>query len=235
MAGRDLVRDSPESSVTEAIENYAKAIYALQRRADGGTVSTTDLAARLAVTPGSASAMLRRLEELGLAKRVPYRGVSLTTKGERVALEVLRHHHLLELYLAEELDVPWDRVHEEAEILEHVLSEDLEERIAAKLGHPSRDPHGDPIPDTDLQVEEEVTVSLDQLQTGAAGRLVRVSDSNPEMLRYLNDQGIRIGDRLEVVDRQPFGGPMTVRFEGVEHALGGALLRAMRVLAGQPG
>src|SRR3712207_3332089 len=126
--------------------------------------------------------MVRKLDDLGLVTHVPYKGVQLTHKGARVALEVLRHHRLLELYLAEQLGVPWDRVHEEAEALEHVLSEDLEARIAAKLGNPTHDPHGDPIPAPDLTIDEGDTRSLDSLDTGAAGTLVRVSDSDPEML-----------------------------------------------------
>jgi DtxR family transcriptional regulator, Mn-dependent transcriptional regulator len=213
---------------TDAIEDYTKAIYALQRRA-GGPVSTNALAERLRVTPASASAMVKKLAERGYAAHVPYKGVELTEQGRRVALEVLRHHRLLELYLAEHLGVPWDRVHEEAEALEHVLSEDLEERIAAKLGNPTHDPHGDPIPTTDLTIDEGHTRSLDSLDAGASGRLVRVSDSDPDMLRYLDERGIGIGDALEVVDRQPFGGPLTVRFADTEHVLGGGLARAMRV------
>ena len=131
---------------SEAVENYAKAIYSLQHRGGGEPVATNDLADRLEVTPASASGMIKKLADLGLVAHVPYRGVQLTDEGERLALEVLRHHRLLELYLATQLDVPWDRVHEEAEALEHVLSEDLEARIAAKLGNPTHDPHGDPIP-----------------------------------------------------------------------------------------
>jgi DtxR family transcriptional regulator, Mn-dependent transcriptional regulator len=137
------------SHATVAIEDYAKAIYVLQRR-DGSAVGTNDLAERLAVTPGSASAMVKKLADRGLVEHEPYHGVRLTADGERLALEVLRHHRLLELFLAAELGVPWDRVHEEAEALEHVLSEDLESRIAAKLGDPTRDPHGRPIPGADL-------------------------------------------------------------------------------------
>ena len=214
---------------SDAVEDYAKAIYALQSRAGGEPVHTNDLAERLGVTPGSASAMVKRLAAGGLAEHVPYRGVRLTGEGERLALEVLRHHRLLELFLAEHLDVPWDRVHAEAEALEHVLSEDLESRIAAKLGHPTHDPHGDPIPGVDLSVEERDTRSLAELAPGDRGRFVRVSDSDPAMLRYLDERGVRIGDRLEVLERQPFGGPLTVRFRDGEQALGGALAAAMRV------
>jgi len=213
---------------SEAVEDYAKAIYSLQRRT-GEPVTTNDLADRLHVTAASASGMVKKLAELGLAEHVPYRGVQLTPDGEQVALEVLRHHRLLELYLAEQLDVPWDRVHEEAEALEHVISEDLEARIAEKLGNPTRDPHGDPIPDAALKIDEGSTRSLADLVVGDRGRFVRVSDSDPEMLRYLDSRGVRLGDALEVVDRQPFGGPLTVRFGEQLHTLGGGLAAAMRV------
>jgi DtxR family Mn-dependent transcriptional regulator len=217
---------------TSAIEDYAKSIYSLQHRAGGGPVSTNALAERCGVTPASASAMLKRLAEHGLVIHEPYHGVRLTQAGERLALEMLRHHRLLELYLAEHLDVPWDRVHEEAEALEHVLSEDLEARIAAKLGNPTYDPHGDPIPDRDLVMHERETEALSALPVGSGGRFVRVSDSDPEMLRYLADLGIAIGDRCVVRTRQPFDGPLTVRFGDVEHVLGGKLAEAMRVELG---
>jgi DtxR family Mn-dependent transcriptional regulator len=211
-----------------AVEDYAKAIYALQRRCDG-TVSTNHLAERMGVTPASASAMVKKLAEADLVAHVPYKGVRLTPAGEKVALEVLRHHRLLELFLAEHLGVPWDRVHEEAEALEHVISEDLEARIAAKLGHPTHDPHGDPIPAADLTIDEGTTRALDALEPGDRGRFSRVSDSDPEMLRYLESRGIGLGSGLEVVARQPFGGPMTIRIDGANHVLGGELLRVMRV------
>ncbi len=217
-----------EARPSEAIQDYAKAIYSLERRVDG-PVSTNHLAERLGVTPASVSAMLKKLAERGLVEHVPYKGVLLTGEGRRVALEVMRHHRLLETYLAEHLGVPWDRVHEEAEALEHVISEDLEARIAAKLGEPTHDPHGDPIPSADLRIDEGESQALEALQAGATGRFVRVSDEDPEMLRYLDERGVRLGDPLEVVDRQPFGGPLTVRFGESLHTLGGGLARAMRV------
>jgi DtxR family Mn-dependent transcriptional regulator len=147
--------------------------------------------------------MVRKLDELGLASHTPYRGLRLTPEGRRVALEVIRHHRLLELFLSEILEVPWDRVHAEAEVLEHVLSSELEQIIAAKLGDPTRDPHGDPIPAADFSMEEVETRSLDDLGTGDEGFFVRVSDSDPEMLRYLAERSIRPGERFEVLDRQP--------------------------------
>jgi DtxR family Mn-dependent transcriptional regulator len=213
---------------SEAIEDYAKAIYALASRGDG-TVATNALAERLGVTPASVSAMFKKLDERGLVEHVRYKGVALTPEGERVALEVMRHHRLLETYLAEHLGVPWDRVHEEAEALEHVLSEDLEARIAAKLGNPTHDPHGDPIPTADLEIHEDDTSRLSDLESGARGRFVRVSDSDPAMLRYLDERGVALGDELEVLERQPFDGPLTVRFGDQLHVLGGTLARAMRV------
>ena len=218
--------------VSSAVQDYAKAIYSLEQRCEkGAAVSTNALAERLGVSAASASSMVKKLDGLGLVQHVPYRGVVLTERGMSVALEVLRHHRLLERYLAEELGVPWDRVHDEAEVLEHVLSEELEELIAAKLGHPTIDPHGDPIPDAELRIVEVDTVGMDSLQTGETGRFVRVSDSDPEMLRYLGARGITPGDRFEVVDKQPFGGPVFARFGDGEdvHPLGGQLAAAMRV------
>jgi DtxR family Mn-dependent transcriptional regulator len=210
-----------------AVEDYAKAIYALQR--GDGAVSTTALAERLGVTAASASGMVRKLDEHGLVTHVPYRGVRLTEEGTRLALEVLRHHRLLELYLSESLGVPWDRVHEEAEVLEHVLSEDLEALIAAKLGNPTHDPHGDPIPSADLEMPDEPTRSLAELEPGSQGTFVRVSDSDPEMLRYLAEREIAPGAEVRVEDKQPFGGPLFVAINDHTHVLGGKLAAAMRV------
>jgi DtxR family Mn-dependent transcriptional regulator len=232
MATQDL------TTVTSAVEDYAKAIYALEQRTEdrAGAVSTNALAERLGVSAGSASAMVKRLDALGLVAHVPYRGVRLTPEGTRVALEVLRHHRLLETYLAVHLGVPWDRVHEEAEVLEHVLSEELEERIAAKLGDPTHDPHGDPIPTRDGRIDEGATESMGAVDVGMRGTFVRVSDSDPEMLRYLAERGIAPGHAFEIVERQPFGGPVFARFTAPDgtggdtvHVLGGDLVQAMRV------
>jgi DtxR family transcriptional regulator, Mn-dependent transcriptional regulator len=224
-----------ESLRTPAVEDYSKAIFSLESRGEE-PVSTNALAERLAITPGSVSAMLRRLDELGLIVHIPYRGVRLTDDGRRIALEVIRHHRLLESYLAEALGMPWDRVHAEAEVLEHVLSEDLEALIAAKLGHPTVDPHGDPIPTAELELEEPLTHRMEIMQPGDEGLFVRVSDSDPEMLRYLADRGISPGERFSVRERQPFGGPLFVIFGEREHAIGGELAAAMRVeVDGPPG
>ena len=221
-----------EGGLSTAVEDYAKAIYALEARGAGAGVTTTALAERLGVTPASASAMVKKLDGLGLATHRPYHGVQLTPAGAKVALEVIRHHRLLELFLAEELGVPWDRVHAEAEVLEHVLSEELEALIADKLGNPTRDPHGDPIPTADGAIDESTTAALDELPPGARGVFARISDADPEMLRYLAARGIFPGDAFEVVDKQPFGGPTFARFSAAGddvHVLGGDLARAMRV------
>jgi DtxR family Mn-dependent transcriptional regulator len=213
---------------TAAVEDYAKAIYSLTGWGSE-TASTNDLAERLGVRAGSVSAMIKKLDEAGLVERVPYHGVRLTTDGTRVAMTVLRRHRLLELFLAEVLDVPWERVHAEAEVLEHALSEDLTDLISAKLGNPEVDPHGDPIPDRDLEIIEAETVVLADLAPGDSARFSRVSDSNPEMLAYLSRCGIAVGDELELIERQPFEGPITVKIGDESHVLGLTLAQAMRV------
>jgi DtxR family transcriptional regulator, Mn-dependent transcriptional regulator len=141
----------------------------------------------------------------------------------------MRHHRLLEAYLSEALGMPWDRVHDEAEVLEHYISEELEERIATALGDPNRDPHGDPIPDRELVLGDEEGVALVELELGESGTFSRVSDSDPEMLRYLAEQGIRPGAKLRVTERQPFGGPLFVEVEGARHAIGGDLAQRMLI------
>jgi DtxR family transcriptional regulator, Mn-dependent transcriptional regulator len=218
----------PES-ITAAVEDYVKAIYTLD--AGGSSVTTTALAERLEVRPASVSGMLPKLTALGLVEHEPYRGVRLTERGTRVALEVVRHHRLLELFLVESLGMTWDEVHAEAEVLEHVLSEELEELIAAKLGDPAFDPHGDPIPSRELTVPADESRSLYTLEPGEEGTFVRISDSDPAMLRFLSERGIAPGAQVEVVERQPFDGPLYVRSGGDVHVLGAVLARAMRVTA----
>jgi len=219
---------TPTPPASSAVEDYLKAVYALETRLEG-PVPTNALAERLGVTPGSVSGMLRRLDELGLLEHERYHGVRLTDEGKRIALRTLRNHRLLELLLVEVLDVPWDRVHREAELLEHVLSDELAERIAAKLGNPEFDPHGDPIPRPDGTLAELETRGLSDLDVGETVSFVRVSDTDPAMLRYLAERGIVPGVTLTLADRQPFGGPLTVRVAGEDHHLGGQLAGAMRV------
>src|SRR4051794_30912555 len=158
----------PKRRTNEGAENYAKALYELQARGDQA-VGTKAVAERVGVTPASASGMLKRLADEGMVEYEPYHGARLTPQGERIALEVIRHHRLLELFLAEVLDMPWDRVHSEAEVLEHVLSTELEEMIAEKLGNPTRDPHGDPIPSAEFEIEERETRTLADLHPGDEG------------------------------------------------------------------
>jgi DtxR family transcriptional regulator, Mn-dependent transcriptional regulator len=222
----------PESEVrheqlSAAVQDYAKAIYTLEAR--DGAVSTTALADRLEVRPGSVSGMLRKLVALGLAEHEPYRGVRLTERGRAVALEVIRHHRLLELFLVESLGMGWEEVHAEAERLEHVLSEQLEELIAAKLGDPSLDPHGDPIPSRELAIAADESRMLYSLEPGESATFTRVSDAEPEMLRFLTERGIAPGAHVELIERQPFDGPVYVRVGDGVHVLGANLARAMRV------
>lgn len=217
-----------QTIISPAVEDYAKALYALEARS-GRPVGTNALAERLGLTPGSVSAMLRKLDELGLLVLMPYRGVQLTHEGRRLALEVMRHHRLIELFLAEQLGMGWDRVHQEAEVLEHWLSEDLEAAISKKLNHPTVDPHGDPIPSAELEIDEGATVSVDCLRLGEEGVFVRVSDSDPAMLRFLSEQGIAPGARLRVIEKQPFDGPVLLNIAGKEVVFGGRLASAMRV------
>jgi DtxR family transcriptional regulator, Mn-dependent transcriptional regulator len=218
----------PKRRTNEGAENYAKALYELQGRGDR-PVGTSAVAERLGVTRASASGMLRRLAEEGLVEYAPYHGARLTPKGERIALEVIRHHRLLELFLAEVLDMPWDRVHAEAEVLEHHISEELEELIAEKLGEPELDPHGDPIPARDLSIGDDDSLPLLDLEPGERAVFVRVSDSDASMLRYLAQREIQPGARLAVKGREPFGGPVTIEIAGRTHPLGPELAQSMRV------
>ena len=218
----------PKRRINEGAENYAKAIYELQGKG-GKPVRTTDVAQRLGVAPASASGMLRRLADEGVVSYQRYHGARLTPEGERIALEMIRHHRLIELFLAEVLGMPWDRVHEEAEVLEHHISEELEELIAAKLGEPALDPHGDPIPDRDLAISADDSVPLTELEPGEKGVFTRVSDSDASMLRYLAEHAIQPGARLTVKGREPFGGPVTVEIDGRTHPLGPELAASMSV------
>lgn len=195
-------------------------------------VPTTALADRLGVTPASATNMLKKLASLGLVEHVNYRGAVLSEPGHKIALEVIRHHRLLETYLAEALGVPWDEVHAEAEVLEHVLSEELEERIAARLGHPEFDPHGHPIPTKDGAVPERSGQRLWEASEGSSVAVERVSDSEATALRYLGSIGILPGAALEIVGRGPLAGPLyvKVRAAGDEvHALSKELSEAVWV------
>jgi len=199
---------------SSAVQDYLKGLL-LEDELEAGSsraqVSTTALAQRMGVSAASATNMLKRLDALGLVAYVPYQGAELTDAGRKVALEVIRHHRLLETYLAEALGVPWDQVHKEAEVLEHVLSEELEERIAAHLGHPTADPHGHPIPGADLTMPPRAQTRLWASPDGATVTIERVPDVEAEALRYMAGLGLRPGVTVEVVERGPVGGPLFVR------------------------
>jgi len=223
--------DSPSRRSSSSIEDYIRVIYGLVER--GEPVTNTSLAARLEVSPSSASGMVTKLSQQGLVEHVPYRGIALTPAGRLLARGVLRRHRLIETYLVQELGYTWDEVHPEADVLEHAMSDLLVERIAAKLGNPVRDPHGDPIPAADGSVEELPTRLLDELEPGVVGQIVRVWDTNPNLLRYLSEHAIGLGERIEVVERQPFGGPVVVKVgsppEAATHALGREIAQALSV------
>jgi DtxR family Mn-dependent transcriptional regulator len=217
-----------EAAVSPVVEDYLKAIYKIE--SDGGSaVSTNALAKSLRVSPASASEMVRKLADAGFVEHARYRGVSLTAAGRRLALGVVRRHRLVELFLSEALGMSWDRVHDHAEVLEHAVSPELEELIAAKLGHPVRDPHGDPIPTRDGRMPEETGCRLSELPPKTEAVLVRVSDDDPEMLRHLSGWGVSLGDRVEVLERQPFGGGLQVRFAEHVRIVGTELADAIRV------
>jgi DtxR family Mn-dependent transcriptional regulator len=203
--------------LTVAVQDYLKAIYVLE--SSGERVTTSALARRMAVSAPSATAMTKRLDELGLVERVPHRGVALTDAGRRGALEVLRHHRLLERYLMDRLGLSLDQVHAEAELLEHALSEELEAKIDAELGYPTHDPHGDPIPDRELRLVQHEPRTLLDLEPGAQGSIARVPDDDSELLRYLGELGLVPDASVEVLEQAPFGGPVTVRTDRGEHAI----------------
>ena len=216
-------------SVSAPVEDYVKAIYALTLEPDQ-TASTSQIADRLGLTAGSVSTMVKRMDASGLAEHVPYRGVRLTPAGRQLALRVIRRHRLLELFLSTSLDIPWEDVHRFADALEHASSDELIELIAAKLGDPVADPHGDPIPNRLLEVDDRTQPTIADLLPGERARVVRVSDSEPQMLRYLTEQGIGIGAELELVERQPFDGPCLVRLQDQQdRSLGIRLAQAIHV------
>ncbi len=219
--------DRQPQGVTPVVENYLKTIYALGR--EDNQVRTTALAERMGVQPSSVTAMLKTLSELGLAQYTPYHGVELTPAGEKVALEVIRHHRLVELYLVEALGYGWDEVHEEAEQLEHVISEKLEARMAARLGQPTVDPHGDPIPALDGSVEVGATVSLADTDIGVGVRIARMIDQDAERLRYISGLGLVPGAEVEVTAKAPFDGPISVLLGDAVHVLDRHLARMVLV------
>lgn len=202
--------------ISASVENYLKTIY---RLGVDKAVTTNALADALGVSAASASNMIKKLAAMKLARHSPYRGVELTKAGRKIALEVIRHHRLVETFLADALGVPWDRVHAEAEKIEHVISEDLEARIADFLGDPTLDPHGDPIPSKSGAIAATIGKSLTDLAPGARATIQRVSAQDPARLRYLRDLGLVPRASVEIVEQAPFDGPVRVRVDSAEHAL----------------
>ena len=196
------------ADLSAAVQDYVREIYKLQT--ESGHVKTSTLAQRMGVAPPSATAMIKKLASQGLVDHQPYRGAHLTRTGERIALELLRHHRLLELYLVRTLDLGIDAVHAEADRLEHALSERLEDRIDKALGSPTQDPHGDPIPDAKLRIVQSKSKRLTELEPGEEATVLRVPDGDGELLRYLVTLALIPGERLHLVQAEPFGGPLTL-------------------------
>ncbi|HEY3133484.1 MAG TPA: metal-dependent transcriptional regulator [Gemmatimonadaceae bacterium] len=220
-AAREESRLAGREALTAPVEDYLKAIYAIGKGT--GAAATNEIAQRLALAPASVSGMVRRLAEQGLLAYERYHGVKLTESGRRAALRTLRRHRIIEAYLAEALGYPWDRVHQEAERLEHAASDELVDRMAATIGEPEVDPHGAPIPTRDGAVDETEYRSLADMNVGAAGSVVRVADEDPEMLRYLAELAIVPGKRVTVKARAPYDGPITVSVGRQELSIGPAL------------
>lgn len=219
--------EHPELSAP--VEDYLKAIYELEQ--SGAAAGTNELAARLGIAPASVSGMVRRLAEQRLIEHERYKGARLTAAGRRAALRTIRRHRIIETYLTEALGYPWDRVHDEAERLEHACSDELVDRMAKAVGEPMHDPHGAPIPTRDGTVDERRFLSIADLSVGDGARVRRVSDKDGERLRYLAELGIVPGAVLTVLDRAPFDGPITVGIGSEERVIGPVLAAEVLVEA----
>lgn len=212
----------PIQELAPRISDCLKVIYAMQER--GQKVSTSAVSERLGVSDATVTMLFKDFATAGWVEHTPYRGVHLTPLGERKAMEVIRHHRLLELYLARELGYSWDKVHDEADKLEHVISEEFEDKLDALLGYPTFDPHGDPIPSKDGVVVVRKGSTLQQLHEGQTALILRVNDQDPDKLRYLGTLGMYPETRVELVYRAPFGGPLRIlvgeQSQQVEHIVG---------------
>ena len=222
-AAREETATKPAATelLTAPVEDYLKAIYTIGKGT--GAAATNEIAHRLALAPASVSGMVRRLADQGLLAYERYHGVKLTETGRRAALRTLRRHRVIEAYLAQALDYPWDRVHAEAERLEHAASDELVDRMAATMGEPEVDPHGAPIPTRDGAVDETEYTSLAELAVDTPGVVVRVADEDPAMLRYLAELSVVPGKRVTVKSRAPYGGPITIVVGRAEISVGPAL------------
>ncbi|PDV99748.1 metal-dependent transcriptional regulator [Candidatus Chloroploca asiatica] len=222
-----MAEQEDHTRITPAVEDYLKSIYHLQQHQP--VVTTSLLGEERGSRPGSVTGMIKKLAEMNLVQHTPYQGVQLTPAGERIALEVIRHHRLLELYLVEALGYSWDEVHEEAEKLEHHISEKLEARIAAHLGHPTLDPHGDPIPSLEGTLPTSLDLRLADMKVEECARVIRMRDQSAERLRYLADLGLVPGALVEITASAPFDGPITVRLGAVVYALDRRMARTIEV------
>lgn len=212
------VRRSRATPLTLQAEDYLKAIYELER--EGAAAGTNDIAGRLGIAAASVSGMVQRLARLGLVRAERYRGAKLSAAGRAAALQLIRRHRVLESYLVTRLGFGWEDVHEEAERLEHGASDELIDRMAAAIGNPTEDPHGAPIPTATGEVDETRLSSIADLPTGAAAKVVRVSDRDPSFLRYLDGLGVRPGATIKVGGREPYEGSIPIVVDGVKRSIG---------------
>ena len=215
------------SVLSASIEDYIKAIYALESEQERAT--TKLIAQRLGVRMASVTGMIKHLAAEGYVKYVPYRGVQLTEKGRHIALDMIRRHRLIELFLCKALGLSWDEVDSDAEILEHAVSDRLVERMHEFLGRPEFDPHGSPIPGKDGSIQPNRGVPLDKLAVGDRGRVAEVSDRDPEFLRYLTELRLEIDSEIVVSNREPFGGPITLQLGSRSIAIGPEACSRIRV------
>lgn len=211
----------PSAELTGPVEDYLKAIFELEQ--SGEPAETNAIARLLSIAPASVSGMVRRLADQGLITHERYHGARLTAAGRRAALRTLRRHRVIEAYLTSALGYSWDRVHDEAERLEHAASDELIDRMAAAIGEPETDPHGAPIPTREGTLHERRLVPLASLDAGEAARVERVSDKNGDQLRYLAELGIVPGAELHVIAREPFEGPIALRIGDAERTIGSEL------------
>jgi DtxR family transcriptional regulator, Mn-dependent transcriptional regulator len=213
--------------LTRSVEDYLKVIWSLSPA--GRAASTSDIAHRLELSAASVSGMIKRLSEQGLLEHVPYKGVQLTAEGRRAALRMVRRHRIIEAYLVGFLGYGWDTVHQEAELMEHAVSDELIERMSVALGNPAADPHGDPIPTADLAIEEVAWTPLSEVASGDLVELRRVASEEPDRLRYLASVGLQPGATIMVLSHQPFQGPMTLDVDGHECVIGHELAQSLFV------
>ena len=222
-----LPKPKPTTELTAPVEDYLKAIYELESR--GTAAETNAIAEMLRIAPASVSGMIRRLADQGLITHERYHGANLTPSGRRAALKTLRRHRVIEAYLTSALGYSWDRVHDEAERLEHAASDELIDRMAAAIGEPETDPHGAPIPARDGTLEEKAAVALATLQPGDSAKVARVSDKDPDRLRYLAELGMMPGAVVQVIAREPYGGPIALRVGSSSKTIGPELAEEILV------